>query len=78
MCVRACVCGSTHVCILQLAHTHNPLLTGDTQEQVAEQDEDSDDVPGICVKSHALHVIMCELFFKDLVENFDEASKSEM
>lgn len=27
-------------------HNHNPLPTGDTQEQVTEQDEDSDDVPG--------------------------------
>ena len=25
---------------------YNALLTGDTQEQVTEQDEDSDDVPG--------------------------------
>lgn len=32
----------------------NPLPTGDTQEQVAEQDEDSDDVPGRCYKPHVV------------------------
>ena len=36
-----------HMCVAIIMYQScNALLTGDTQEQVTEQDEDSDDVPG--------------------------------
>jgi len=54
------------------------LPGGDTQDQVAEQDEDSDDVPGMIYRDDKWCVIMCYCCLLDLVENFDEASKSEM
>ena len=41
-----CVCVTVLVCNEYVLY--NALPTGDTQEQVAEQDEDSDDVPGRC------------------------------
>jgi len=53
------------------------LPGGDTQDQVAEQDEDSDDVPGMIYCDDKWCGIMCCCLL-DLVENFDEASKSEM
>ena len=62
MCMRACVCTCIHMCTYDMCdiaiHTFeysysgtiNFLFTGDTQEQVTEQDEDSDDVPGRVIK----------------------------
>ena len=41
------VCLTVRVCNVSM-YSINALPTGDTQEQVAEQDEDSDDVPGRC------------------------------
>ena len=41
------LCMHTYMCVAIIMYQScNALLTGDTQEQVTEQDEDSDDVPG--------------------------------